>query len=209
MSEEIRYQTSIRDLFHTAFGLATTVYFTGAFLKQSPENIGFDGMEMLPSYYNPGGRSWMGTPIMFPTQFKGGSYKRYKPNGEIERVQMPDFKFPAATMFSFRRAHNVTRTNLLGSNGTVKEIYGFDDWVIDVKGICLDEPKRSAHDQLKELLQWEKLADSVSLSGELFEQREISRVTLSDWSDGLEQGTAGVIPFQFQLWSDEDIILTL
>ncbi|WP_188494881.1 DUF6046 domain-containing protein [Flavobacterium palustre] len=151
----------------------------------------------------------MGTPIVFSAKFLGGSYKRFKPNGEIESIPMADFQLPPATMFSFRRAHNVTRTNLLGANGTVKEIYGFDDWIIDVRGLCLDEPTRSAHDQLDELLKWEELADSFGVSGKLFEQRKIARVCVADWSDNLQQASPGVIPFQFQLFSDEAIELVL
>jgi len=204
-----QFKYNIQDLFHTAFGIASTVYLTQAFKEKPIEQINYDGLEILPDYYSSSESSWMGTPIMFPAKFCGGSYKRYKPNGEIERVRMADLMLPPATMFSFRRAHNITRTELLGANGTVKEIYGFDDWVIDVKGLCLDEPSRSAHDQLKELLQWEKLADSISVSGELYEQREISAIAISDWSDNLQLGASGVISFSFQMWSDDDIILTL
>ncbi len=204
-----QFKYNLSELFQTAFGIATTVYIPQLFTPPPSEQINYDCLEVLPEHYSAADTSWMGTPIMFPAKFTGESYKRYKANGEIERVNMLDYRLPAATMFSFRRAHNVTRTTLLGSNGTVKEIYGFDDWVIDVKGLCLDEPNRSAHDQLKELLQWEKLGDSIGISGELFEQREISRVTLSDWGDNLQQGSSGVIPFSFQMWSDEDIILVL
>ncbi|GIZ09981.1 DUF6046 domain-containing protein [Flavobacterium sp. UMI-01] len=202
---DIRYNVS--QLFQAAFGINSPVYITEPLQKQAPANLSFKGIETLPEYYKADAVSWMGTPIMFSASFLGRSYKRYTPQGEIELVKMSDFRLPAATMFSFRRAHNITRTNLLGNNGTVKEIYGFDDWVIDVRGLCLDEPNQSAHEQLEQLLQWENLADGIDVSGALFEQRRISRVCFSDWSDNLQQGSSGVIAFQFQLFSDEDIIL--
>lgn len=207
MASDIRYNVS--ELFSDAFGINSPVFITEPLRRDVPATISLQGVETLPEYYKSDVMSWMGTPIMFPVTFKGGSYKRYKGNGEIERKTLSDYLLPAATMFSFRRAKNITRTNLLGSNGTVKEIYGFDDWVIDVRGLCLDEPTRSAHSQLEELLQWEELADAINLSGELFNQRKISRVSMADWGDNLQQGSPGVIPFQFQLYSDEDIILTL
>lgn len=204
---DIRYNVS--KLFSAAFGVNSPVFIAKSLLKDAPANVSFKGIETLPDYYKADATSWMGTPIMFSAKFLGRSYKRYSPNGEIEIVQMGDLQLPPATMFSFRRAHNINRTNLLGNNGTVKEIYGFDDWVIDVKGLCLDEPNQSAHDQLQELLKWEELADGIDISGSLFEQRKISRVCIADWSDNLQQGSSGVIPFQFQLFSDEDIILVL
>lgn len=210
MSEyQPQFKYNLSELFQSAFGIATTVYIPQLFTPPPSQQINYDSIKALPEHYSSTDSSWMGTPIMFQAKFKGGSYMRYKANGEIEFVNMQDYKLPPATMFSFRRAHNITRTNLLGANGTVKEIYGFDDWVIDVKGLCLDEPSRSAHDQLKELLQWEKIADSIGISGELLEQREISQIAISDWSDNLQQGSSGVIPFSFQMWSDEDIILVL
>lgn len=204
---DLRYNVS--KLFQAAFGINSPIYITEPFMKNAPANISFKGIETLPDYYKADAVSWMGTPIMFSAKFLGRSYNKYNADGSRGIVQMGDFQLPAATMFSFRRAHNITRTNLLGSNGTVKEIYGFDDWVIDVRGICLDEPNQSAHEQLEQLLQWEELADGIDISGSLFEQRKISRVCIADWSDNLQQGSSGVIPFQFQLFSDEDIILAL
>lgn len=200
---------NVSKLFQSAFGVSNPVYITEPLKKEKPANLSFKGIETLPEYYKGDSVSWMGTPIMFSAKFLGRSYKRYNANGIIETISMNDFQLPPATMFSFRRAHNITRTNLLGNNGTVKEIYGFDDWVIDVRGLCLDEPNLSAHEQLENMLRWEELADGIDISGTLFEQRKISRVCIADWSDNLQQGSCGVIPFQFQLYSDEDIILVL
>lgn len=205
---DIKYDIS--QLFKVAFGINSPVFITPAFQKQLPENISFTGLEVLPEYYNNDSRtSWMGTPIVFPVKFKAGTYKNYKTNGEIEDITMDDYWLPSATMFSFRRSKNITRTNVLGNNGTIKEIYGFDDWIIDVKGLCLDEPDKSAEAQLKQLLKWEKIADSIEISGELFNQRNICRVCIADWSDNLIQGKPGVIPFQFQLYGDEPLEFTL
>lgn len=207
---DIRFQVS--ELFQIAFGINSPVFITEPLLRQPPENISFKGLEVLPQYYEPEGMSWMGTPIVFPAKLLGGSYMRYKPSGELERVQMQDTPFPPATMFGFRRAKNITRTQLLGSSGTVKEIYGFDDWVIDVRGLCLDEPDKSAEQQLKELLEWENLADSLKISGRLFSQMPgtgITAVSMADWSHNVQQAAQGVIAFQCQLYSDEPVELLL
>lgn len=198
----------VAELFKTIFGVNSPIYNVPEEAKPAPV-LSYEGVQLLPDYYEADAQSWMGTPIIFQATFKGDSYKQYNSVGEIVQTSLNDFALPAATMFSFRRAKNITRTNLLGSNGTVKEIYGFDDWVIDVKGIALDEPNRSAAQQIDELLNWERLADSIKITGKLFNQRKIDRVAISDWSDNIEQGKPGVIPFQFQLFSDEAIELIL
>ncbi len=202
-----RYNLS--QLFKAAFGINSPVYVIDPIGKESKSAISYEGIQILPDYYEAESKSWMGTPIIFAATLKGDSYQQYNSTGEIVRVSLNDFELPPATMFSFRRAKNVTRTNLLGSNGTVKEIYGFDDWVIDVRGLALDEPNRSAQEQITELLKWERLADAVKITGKLFNQHQIDRIVIADWSDNVTQAKPGVIPFQFQMFSDEAIELIL
>lgn len=204
---DLRY--NISDLFKAAFGIISPVYILEPVNSDSSANITYEGIEVLPEYYEEESKSWMGTPIIFPATFKGDTYKQYNGKGEIINTSLNDFELPPATMFSFRRAKNITRTNLLGSNGTVKEIFGFDDWVIDVRGLALDEPTKSAADQIDELLKWERLADAIKVNGKLFNQRKIDRVAMADWSDNLTQAQPGAIPFQFQLYSDEAIELII
>lgn len=200
---DVKYNVS--QLFKDAFGINSPVFITQPFTKDKPANISFKGLEVVPDYYESDSRSWMGTPIVFSAKFEGGNYRRYKANGQTEIISMQGFTLPPATMFSFRRAKNITRTNVLGSNGTVKEIYGFDDWVIDVRGLCLDEPNRSAAEQIETLLLWEELADGINVSGKLFSQHKIDRVAVSDWSDNVTQGKPGVVPFSFQMYSDDPL----
>lgn len=201
---DIRYNVS--ELFKLAFGINMPIYMPYPLTRELPPNIVFDNIEKLPTFNESKISSWMGTPIMFELVFKGGKYARYKMNGEIEEVSLTSFMLPPATMFQFRRAKNITRTNILGSNGTVKEIFGFDDWVIDVKGLCLDEPQRSAISQLDNLLEWEKLADSIVVSSELCGMMDIMAVAINEFSHNIVQGSnGGVIAYEMQLFSDEPI----
>ena len=197
---DIRYNVS--QLFKAAFGINSPVFITEPLIRSKPTELSFKGIKQLPEYYQPDATSWMGTPIMFQAKFENGSYRRYKPNGDTESIQMAEFILPPATMFSFRRAKNVNKTNVLGSTGTVKEIFGFDDWIIDVRGLAIDEPNRTAAEQIAELLKWEELADGIDVSGELFNSHNIFRVAMEDWNDNLVQGKLGVIAFSCQLTSD-------
>lgn len=199
---------NVAQLFKAAFGINSPIYFPKTEENKSPV-LSYEGLEVLPDYYDAESTSWMGTPILFSATFKNGNYKQYNSIGEIVETTLNDFELPSATLFSFRRAKNITRTELLGNNGTVKEIFGFDDWVIDVRGVALDEPTRSAHAQIDELLKWERLADSIKISGKLFNQRRIDAVVMNDWSDNIQQAQPGVIPFSFQLFSDEALELII
>lgn len=212
---DIRYD--IGQLFQAAFGINSPIYITHPFLKQSPPHFDWSGVDVLPeleaqvneSETLP--QSWMGTPIVFEASFDGddGDYWRYKLNGELEQVKMKTMTLPAATMFSFRRGKNITRTNVLGSNGTVKEIYGFDDWQIDVRGLCLPLPEKTSIEQLEELLQWEKLADAIKINGSLFIKQDIFWVAMADFSYNIPQGKPDVVAFTMKLYSDNPLELQL
>lgn len=206
----------ISKLFQSAFGINSPVYITKTMREDKPTNFSYKGIETLPDYSSSDWdfekqTSWMGTPIIFPTTFiNNQKMKKYNSLGELVNVQLNDIQLPPATMFSFRRAKNITKTNVLGSNGTVKEIFGFDDWLIDVRGLCLDEPNRSAKSQLDDLLAYYELACGVGVSGALFTACEINAVCITDFNFEVVQGSnGGVISFTMQLTSDEDIILVL
>lgn len=211
---DIRY--NIGELFQAAFGINSPVYITEPFLRQAPARFDWSGVDVLPSLEEQINEkklpeSWMGTPIAFEAEFDGEevSYLRYKMNGELEEVNLPSQVFPATTMFSFRRSKNITRTNVLGSNGTVKEIYGFDDWHIDVRGLCLPLPDKTSLQQLEELLEWEKLADAVKIKGSLFRKLNIFRVAIADFAYNIPQGKPDVVAFTMQLYSDDPLELQL
>lgn len=195
----------VAPLLKAAFGVNTPIFIPWEFQNKLPPSLRFDDVE-FNIIEESNRKSWMGTPIMFSAFFKGENYNQYKENsGELEKVKMETFYLPAATVFQFRRAKNIIRTNVSGANGTVKELYGFDDWVIDVKGLCLDEPNQTAKEQLEELIQWQNLADSISVSGDLFETLNIERVCISEFEFSIPQGTPGVVAYTMTMWSDDPL----
>ena len=200
---------NLAQLFKTAFGINSPIFITEPLIKNEVQNLDFKGIEILPDYYVSDATSWMGTPIIGALTFKGGPYLYYTGTGKLETVQMDDFTLPPATLFSFRRAKNITKTNLLGSNGTVKELFGFDDWIIDVKGLAVDTPDMSASTQIHNLLKWERLAASIQISGNLFTSKDIHAVAILDYQQEAVQGKPGIIPFSMTLNSDESIVLIL
>ena len=150
--------------------------------------------------------SWLGTPIIYPTVFKGSPYQQYK-KGVLELKSFQNFNIPPATLIDFRRTKNITKTRLIGNAGAVKEIYGFDDWQIRFRGLCLDTPQMSAYEQHQELLKWENIADSIEVIGELFLDKSIYRLVIEDINFPQLEGKQNIIPFEIAAVSDEPIEL--
>jgi hypothetical protein len=201
------YSPSISQLFNAAFGFIPITYKPQTGL----EKVGKALYASVPveEYDAAQKMSWMGTPIMFPILFKGGTYQFYNANGELYDKQLNDFDLPPTTVVDFRRAKNITKTNVLGANGTVKEIYGFDDWQIRIRGLCLDTPSEKAYDLQSELLEWEKIADSVEVEGDLFLDKDIYRITIEEINFTQPQGRHNVIPFEITASSDQPLELVL
>ena len=204
---DARYNLS--KLFSAAFGINSPIFITEPLGKKALNTFDYKGIGLIEDYYTKEATSWMGTPIIGLLKFKSGTYKIYNSTGILEDIEYNDFVLPPATLFSFRRSKNITKTNLLGNNGTVKEIFGFDDWVIDVKGLAVDTPQSSARDQIIAIKEWEELASAISVSGKLFTIKNIHAVVMDDYKEESIQGSPGIIPFSMTLTSDDAVELIL
>lgn len=156
--------------------------------------------------------SQFGTPVLDSFTFEMGEYNTYK-QGALVKTTMPDFLLPYATIVSFTRSMNMTQTKTLGNNGTVKEIYGLDDWEINIQGICLTDDtrpaQRTADEQADELIRWRQVADTINVRGDIFANKNIYALCIKSLSINPEQGRPGVIPFTIEAVSDEPVELIL
>lgn len=197
----------IANLISRAFGLNTPTYVLPTEApKHGALNYGNIPTQPLEAAKK---LSWLGTPIIYPMVFKGGEYNQYAPTGKLTTTNLNSFDIPPATLVDFRRAKNISKTHLGGNNGTVKEVYGFDDWQIRIRGLCLDTPDMSAYEQHQELLKWEQLADSIEIQGELFLDKNIYMLVIEDMVFNQLEGAPNIIPFEITAVSDEPIELIL
>jgi len=153
-----------------------------------------------------------GQHIMFPMKFIGGSYMRYDKDSRIIKERIPDFDLPASSIASFQQAKIETRTMVSGG-GTVKEMYGLDDWVITIRGICMNDKAHSGYEkaieQYGQLVKFGQLMDSIEVSGDLFDLKNIYRLVIIDVNFPELVGMPDVFPFELRCRSDKPIELIL
>lgn len=158
-------------------------------------------------------KSWMGTPVLDSFAFSSGNYRRFDTKGKLSDIEMTDFVMPYATLVEFSRQMNVTKTKVMGSFGTVKEIYGLDDWNINIRGFCLTDKSRemqkTAEEQAHALVMWSQLVDSIEVSGDLFVQKAIYSLVMEDFQLAPVQGKPDVYSFTISAVSDKSIELKL
>lgn len=208
-------QYDIPTLFEIAFGVKGIYAYRSAEInrQQQPSAINYTGITVIESASEATRLSYLGTPILFPLKFTGATYNVYSPTGEMTTKALADFELPATTLVTFRRAKVISKTKALAAKGTVKELYGFSDWSIDIQGLCLNDPShpqaKEAAAQLERLLEWEQVADSIEVTGLPFQVRDIYRLAIEEIDTPQVKGKPNVLPFYLRCSSDEPLELIL
>lgn len=155
--------------------------------------------------------SSIGTPILFPITFEGRKYNYYDSSGRLLQKEMSGFRLPLSTICEFSLDKIDEITPLSGGVGSVKELFGFDDWKINIKGICFRDPKHpqapDPYEQKRILTEWKMLAEAVDVTGELFISKGINQLYLQSIKISQIPGKPQFIPFEITALSDKAIDL--
>ena len=204
------------NLFMDAFGIKMGGIYRPETASGSPDKPTglFTGLEVVTDSNDSYEMSAMGTPILFPILFSEGNYKRYNDRGEIVDKKMGDFRLPIASLVSFRRDKIMGVTRINGGNGTVKEIYGFDDWQVTINGFLIPDAShpqglKTPLEQEKELIKWDNLASSIAVFGELFAVRKIKNITIKGISFEPMRGKPNIRTYTITAISDNPIELNI
>ena len=157
--------------------------------------------------------SQFGTPVIGSFWAVNGDlpYKVYDNDGRLIDREFTDFEFPVATIVDFSRPKNITKTPTIGSGGTVKEIFGSDDWKINIRGICIDDSSRTMQKTAKQqqyaLIRMFDIAGSIKIKGKIFEEKYISRIAIERLDITPVQGKPGLTQYEMECSSDEDFLI--
>ncbi len=157
--------------------------------------------------------SYLGTPIFQPITFLGGEYKQLgkgAQQGQVVKATYAGWQLPATATAEFKRGKTVTTSSPNAATSSTKELWAFQDWSVVIRGLILDgQPNYFPAGQLREMLSWEKIADSIKVSGEMFGFIGIKQLVIMDCNIGKVAGMPNVVPFQFTCVSDEDLVLSI
>ncbi|HIB37982.1 DUF6046 domain-containing protein [Mesonia sp.] len=207
---------NISQLFAESFGLKVNQGYSPEIVSgkaNDPKGI-YEGISFTDDLQQSEKMSHLGTPVLFPITFSAGSYKKYDESGRIVSSNLSDFTLPYSCVIDFNRPKIISKTNMSNGYGTVKEIFGFDDWQIDIKGFFLPQPNHpqgliSPYDQENMMNSWDELACSIAVENKLFTNREIASITIEDFKVGSQRGRPNVRPFTIRATSNDPIELEI
>lgn len=217
---------NIASLFDIAFGIKSIGAYIVPSTDEKPKNINFDysgvkfvddkegnvkfdytGVQVTESLDYATKLSHLGTPMIVPILFKGKRYQVFNDFGDVVLDRYEDFYLPATSLVSLRRAKIISKTKASAASGTVKELFGFDDWVIDIRGFCLADPAhanaKTAREQKIKIAEFEKIVDSIDVVSEIFIDFNIEKLVIEEIQFDQLKGRPGVIPFYMRCTSDE------
>lgn len=193
---------NISQLFKLAFGVNNPVYIVNPIQKDSNTDIHYSPQIKEVELKEAKQISKLGTPVVFPVMFEAGDYNFYDENSRIVQRKLSEFWFPPATLVDFSRAKNITRTDVIGGSGTVKEIYGLDDWSIRIRTICMTD-KLSTREYEKRIIEWANVVQSIPVVGDLFGDKNIYNLVIESIDIKSIEGAPNVVPIELNCVSDE------
>ncbi|MDU1892757.1 MAG: DUF6046 domain-containing protein [Dysgonomonas sp.] len=196
------------DAIRHIFGINSPIYIPWG--KNVPYEAGeYPDVRFLSEDSGDTSLSEFGTHVFGSVSFEAGEYNTYnRLTGAVEKVTMDLYTLPSSCIVEFSRPSNVTKTDVLGSTGTVKEIYGKSDWNIIIRGIALENRNSkglTAQEQIEELVKWDEICDSVPVLGSIFQRKGINNLVFENISIQPVVGRWNAIPFQIEAVSDEPI----
>lgn len=203
---EIRYDIS--QLTNLAFGLTGSLirYPDANHQAQAPASIDWKGVpevEITKSEV----MSYLGTPVFMPVRFLEGKYKKLN-YGRVQTVSSEEWQLPYTTLVDFNRKKIIAKTQVNGYYGEVKEMYGFGDWDIKIRGFLINNnPFKFPEEELRRLLEFENLTDAISVEGDMFNWLSIYKLVIEDIQLPRIEGMPNVQPFQLSCVSDVPIEL--
>lgn len=197
---------NIGALFAEVFGLSSPIYLPWgrAFKDYDPGR--YTGITTIPEE-EAEAYSWMGTPVLGTFTLDGNmQYSTYNPYGSRGSLNMVSFPMPYATLVDFSRSMNLSKTKVLGINGTVKEVYGLDDWKINIRGFCIADKSRpgfkTVAEQVNALCKFRNVTESIGVTGSIFNNKDIYAIVIDNLSFNPIQGNSSVVPFTIEATSD-------
>lgn len=159
--------------------------------------------------------SYLGTPILKPITFLAkkferlesygirdiGTYKATPENTPVQIIEYAPFTLPASSIASFSRRKIISKTPMNNGTGTIKQIFGFEDYRITIRGFLLPEPSQpqgltTIQAQEKELIKWDNALGNIPILGEDFNRfRDIQAIAIQNIEFPALRGKEKIRPF--------------
>ena len=143
--------------------------------------------------------SYLGTPVFSPLQIKGGSYvskgKRINYEGMDLRIVLMDITI----------GKNIVETPIVGGQGTVKELIGLTDIMVNIKGVLVGQNGESPDEEKQKLVNICNLPVDVEVISPMLRIFKVYNLVIKTATFTQREGFKNIQAFELSCSSNQPI----
>lgn len=122
-----------------------------------------------------------------------------------------DYTLPNEPLISIAQTKHIITTKLDGVDGTFKELYSQGDWLVTIKGICIDEdnPDSYPEDQVRQIRNICEERKHVAITNRLTALFNIEHLAIERFEFPAVPGQLGMQGYVIRAKSDREFMLEL
>lgn len=198
------YQINIQDLFSMAFGLRRPIYVVQTDVKLSQNSSLYDPQQtVLTLPADETLKSSLGTAVLSPVYLEAGQYKERLNDGRIITVPYPELLLPATTLLEVNLKKVITKTPLVGGQGTFKEYISFDDYDVRIRSVFVGNTPEQVSDFLKQLMALWQVPKEINVACDYLDILGIEALVIENIVPQQLEGRPLMLPFEITCVSDK------
>ena len=121
-------------------------------------------------------------------------------DSDLPRVVLND------VIITVTQSKNIVTTSVAGRSGTIKEYISDGDYLINVRGLLVEENTRVApYNDLSALLEWLKVQAEIDVVSKFLDLFGITTVVVTNYTFNEAEGFRNVIPLNIEMLSERPI----
>lgn len=126
-------------------------------------------------------------------------------------VTLNDWRLPNEPLIQITGSKEIAETKFDGQDGTFKELYSLNDYIITIKGFAIndDDPDSFPEDIVRKLRSVCEVKNSVKIVNKLTNIFRIEWLSIKNFEFVEYEGSAGIQPYQITGSSDREFDLEL
>lgn len=125
-------------------------------------------------------------------------------------IKIDGWQLPNEPLVGLSLSKKIERTFINGRQGTVKELISNDDYIIQIKGICVNEDSDDyPEDQVSRLREICEKSESLSVTCELLRIHNISNIVINNYKIPADAGAQSYQKYTIEAFSDNILELVL
>lgn len=212
------FTIDLQESFAAAFGVRKQLFIPvnteeqqnkKAFTQQEQITEEQETFSQLPKllFDNSSVKSTLGTMVVSPITFKGGSYKERLTDGQLINSNYEELALSPTATIEVTLNKITVETPKYGGRGTFKELTGFSDPKVTIRGFLVGEDLQRPESQIRQLLALKQVPSAIGVVCDYLSWLDIHYLVVQELRLSSLKGKPSLQPFEMICLGDEPVQL--